>query len=395
MADAPRKRRWPLILAAFAVLLAFAGWWVDRQLEPTRLTATVLARAGAALGLEFTIDGTPEYALRPEPRLVLPKLTVRQPGAAAPLLTAVRAEISLPWDTITGGDSLVITRIELEKPQVDLDALLEWQSTQPPSNGETPSLTRGVSIRDGRVSYGNWLIDRLDMDLDRFERSEPLTLKLAASAVTEGFEIEFDSTMSIDRLAYSTSGKIAADGTTSFGGETASFSLESQNCGYHRVPLDVVPPQEVINCQELTFKGESPLPTFEAAIVSLGRGRLGLEAEISANGWMRDWPTDWPALPAPLAGTPTQFELRYAAPPDSAASILAKLSWGETKADVSFVMDDVLAWLDSGNSAPLPPLLGTVSTPSLEISGATLEGVTVQIEEDAPADADAEAQPKP
>ena len=43
MADAPRKRRWPKIVAALAVLLAIGAWWVDRQLEPQRLTAQVLA----------------------------------------------------------------------------------------------------------------------------------------------------------------------------------------------------------------------------------------------------------------------------------------------------------------------------------------------------------------
>ena len=146
MADAPRKRRWPWVLAVFVAVAGLAAVWVDRQLEPTRLTATVLARAGEAMGLEFSIDGTPEYALRPEPRLVLPGLKVRQPGAAAPwLLRAERAEVSLPWDTITGGGSLVITRVQLQRPELDLTALSAWQASRPPSSGpfELPAFTDG------------------------------------------------------------------------------------------------------------------------------------------------------------------------------------------------------------------------------------------------------------
>jgi len=51
-----------------------------------------------------------------------------------------------------------------------------------------------------------------------------------------------------------------------------------------------------------------------------------------------------------------------------------------------FVLAEMMTWLDAGDAAPLPPLAGTLSTPSMEVAGATLEGVTIQIEEDAPAE---------
>ena len=54
MTDAPRKRRWPKILAIFAALALLAAWWVDRQLEPTRLASTVLSALGESQGLELT-----------------------------------------------------------------------------------------------------------------------------------------------------------------------------------------------------------------------------------------------------------------------------------------------------------------------------------------------------
>ncbi|MBW8367168.1 MAG: hypothetical protein K0M70_04835, partial [Arenimonas sp.] len=97
-----QRRRWPWMLAVFALLLVAGAWWVNRQLEPNRLTATVLGRLGTSLGLELSIDGTPEYALRPEPRLVLPNLVVRQPGGAAPRQHAPRPQVSVPGATLTG-----------------------------------------------------------------------------------------------------------------------------------------------------------------------------------------------------------------------------------------------------------------------------------------------------
>ena len=95
MAASPRARRWWKIAAVAAVLSALLAWWVNRQLEPSRLTALVLDRAGKSLQLDISFSGQPDYALRPEPRLRVPKLSVRAPGGKE-FLFAERAEISLP-----------------------------------------------------------------------------------------------------------------------------------------------------------------------------------------------------------------------------------------------------------------------------------------------------------
>ena len=42
-----------------------------------------------------------------------------------------------------------------------------------------------------------------------------------------------------------------------------------------------------------------------------------------------------------------------------------------------------MAWLNAGSAgSPLPPLAGTLSTPRVEIAGATLEGVEVELGEE-------------
>jgi hypothetical protein len=41
----------------------------------------------------------------------------------------------------------------------------------------------------------------------------------------------------------------------------------------------------------------------------------------------------------------------------------------------------VQAWVDGGMQEPLPPLDGSLRTPLLEIAGARLEGVSVEIDD--------------
>ncbi|WP_146908870.1 hypothetical protein [Arenimonas daejeonensis] len=385
MTEPARKRRWPKFLAAFAVLMLIGAWWVDRQLEPVRLASTVLARLGEATGLELSFEGTPEYALRPEPRLLLENFDARVPGSATPLFRARRLEVSLPWATVWGGP-IVITRIDLDGPTLDLDALNTWLASQPESSGELPVLSRGASVRDGTMLWGEWRIDGLVLDLDRFESGMPLTLELAGRGTSDTIELQLESTIAIEKLGQSTGAKVEAQGRIQFDGVDAPFVVTT-DCNYHK--LD----NEALSCGDLFFRSESPLPTFKADIASIGRRGKSENIEIDADGWMRDWPQDWPALPAPMAGKPTHFDFAYAGPIDMTADWKVKLDWEDSHATAEFTLQNVLAWLDAGNAAPLPPLQATVTAPSIEIAGATLQGVKIIIEEDAPEEPAAEVEP--
>lgn len=383
MADAPRKRRWPLILAVIAVLLAFAAWWVDRQLEPTRLTATVLARAGAALGLEFTIDGTPEYALRPEPRLVLPKLTVRQPGAAAPLLTAVRAEVSLPWDTITGGDSLVITRIALQRPVLDLAALADWQATRPEAPFELPTLTKGLQVEDGSVIGANWRIDALGLELPGLRPDESARLAAAGVFTQAATRLDFDITAALATAGLASDFEFAGTGRLRSDGLDVPWTLAADgrfDAGGETTQLAIA---------ALALASKSPVPDMDAK----GQAGFGETTRINLQGTIKQWPEGWPVLPAPLSAStsPLAYTVAYDGAGDFSAPVALVVLRDETRFEGRFVVDDMTGWIDAGDTAPLPPLVGTLSTTSLEISGATLEGVSIQIEEDAPA----EPEPQP
>lgn len=383
MADAPRKRRWPLYLAVFAVLLALAAWWVDRQLEPTRLTATVLARAGAALGLELTIDGTPEYALRPEPRLVLPNLTVRQAGAAAPLLTAARAEVSLPWDTITGGGSLVITRIALERPVLDLAALADWQATRPAAPFELPTLTKGLHVQDGAVIGGDWRVDGLRLELPELRDGGPARLAASGAFTQAANRLDFDASAGLSTAGLASDFEFAGKGQLRGEGLDVPWTLAADG------RFDASGEATQLAIAALALASQSPVPDLDAK----GQATFGDTASVELQGSIRQWPEGWPVLPAPMSAStsPLSYVVTYEGAGDFSAPLGLAVTRDETRFEGRFVLADIAGWVDAADAALLPPMVGTLSTPRMEVAGATLEGVSIQIEEDAPA----EAEPQP
>ncbi|PZO09651.1 MAG: hypothetical protein DCF27_05295 [Lysobacteraceae bacterium] len=371
------------MLAILAVLLAAGGWWVNRALEPNRLTALVLERAGNTLGLELTINGTPEYALRPEPRLVLPNLTVRQPGAAAPLLTAVRAEVSLPWDTITGGESLVITRIALQRPALDLAALSDWQASRPPAPFELPTLTDGLHVQDGSVVGGSWRLEALQLDLPELRNGEPVRAAAAGRFSQAETVVEFDITANLATASLASDYELAGKGQLRSDGLDVPWVLATAgrfDSGDKATRLDV---------SALVLTSQSPLPNLDAS------GHVVFADAVSASfkGTIKEWPEGWPTLPAPMSAStsPLAYTITYEGADDFSAPVALAVVRDETRFEGRFVVAEVTTWIDAAAATPLPPLVGTLSTPSVEIAGATLEGVSIQIEEDAPA----EPEPKP
>ncbi|MFY2765446.1 hypothetical protein [Arenimonas sp. MALMAid1274] len=377
-----RRRRWPWVLAVLAVLAGVAAWWVDRQLEPTRLTATVLQRLGDSLGLELRIDGSPEYALRPEPRLVLPGLTARQPGAARPLLSAARAEVSLPWDTILGGESLVITRVQLDQPLLDLAALSAWQATRPESPFELPTFTDGVYVNDGSVVGDGWRIGGLSLSLPRLAPDEAADAEVAFIYSGDGTTLDFEGRLAIAKASLQSDFSAGGNGRLRMDAVDAPMTLDLGGS------FDASTDTTLLTLDSITLDSQSPLPSFKAS----GEARFGDRLGFKLAGQLQAWPEDWPALPEPLSTSeaPFDFSLAYEGDTDLADPLSLRLVQDQTRLDTELAVPEVLAWLDKASASPLPPLVGRMETPQLSVGGATLEGVRVRIEEDAPAAAPAQ-----
>lgn len=413
MAEAapPRRRRWPRILGVIAVLVVVAGIVVDRQLEPTRLATTVLSRLGPTLGLELTFDGEPEYSLRPEPRLVLPGFKARQPGAAVPLLTAERAEVSLPWDTITGGDALVITRVELAKPVLNLAALAAWQATRPDTPFELPTLTKGLEVDGGTVLGDGWELSALDvalpelrsggkLDADlsgRFTRgttSADFTAVLAMASAGRVSPIELhlelpESSGSLNRLPLAmdvtgdldasgdivrlSGGRIDADGQVSVDGEKVPWRLVS------RIDARSGGGTTTATLVDSVFDSRPPLPDLAFA----GRVELADTLRVGLGGAIPRWPEGWPTLPPPLSRSrPMAFSLSYDGATDISDPLRLRLARDATRLDTRLVLPELLAWMDRDGASPLPPLDGTLDTPELVVGAFTLQGVHVEFDDD-------------
>lgn len=342
-----RARVWLIALATLALLLLAGVWLIGRLLQPERLTPLLLGRIGGELGLVLTVERPADYALRPEPRLVLFGLSAREPGGDTPLLRAERVQLALPWSTLTGGEP-VITRVVMESPVLDLPALQAWIETRPPSDAplRVPTFTDGIAVEDGRVLGDGWSVGAIALSLPTLAAGEPSALSL--------------------------------DGTIRSGDTAMPFAFELA-----ATPRDTA---DGIAFDALAIRSDSPspLPAFEAS----GELAYGGGFAFDLHGTLTHWPADWPPLPAPYAESeaPLRFSMAYRGAANLTAPITAEFARDELRAQSRFILSELLAWLDDG-ATPLPPLTGTANAPVLEIEGVRLEGIRIEADDETAPDA--------
>lgn len=344
------RKRWPMVLAIVSALMLLAIWLGGRLLQPERVTAFVLDAISRASGLQISVTQPADYAFRPEPRLRLSGVQVRMPGETRSMLDIGTLDISLPWDTLFGGEP-VIRSLAIADAQADVARLGDWLASRPESSGPVtwPVLEDGLQISRSLIIGTGWQVRLNSLTLPRFAMDSSLDLGIDGN---------------VQRNASSDS-PAATDWP---------FALR----------LVALPRQLTSNLSlevsALQLDAASPLPSVKAH----GGAAFGTSSTLILDGELADWPEAWPPLPQPMATshTPLTFQLKAGGTGRADLELTASLSRDQTVLNLQLQLAQLQAWLDAEPGSPLPPITGTLQTDRLDIEGNTLEGVRISIEPD-------------
>lgn len=305
------KRRLRLALLGLAGVLV-AGLvallvTVYLLLQPERFTAMLQEQARGA-GLELSLANPASPTLFPRPALELQGLTLTAQGASMPILLAANGRLALPWRTLFGGPT-VISRLEIDAPRVDLDALQAWLSSLPAGPANAPNIPRidtGVRIARGTIVRGNQLLLR-DFALDagsllsgqpfplvisaKDAGGTPMQLSLTATPQIRGNVLQLGN---IDlELTRGTSLSMHLSGQARWHGAadaaaTLAGSLEEADAGRYEISLQLTPANQS-DPLLLALKLDGPGNHMDLRLPPLGVARW----------WSRIGNTEGPQLTVP------------------------------------------------------------------------------------------------
>ena len=418
------KRRFAIALVVVVVLLLLAAAALRWAISPQVLGPRMMALAGQATGLELDAEQF-DYRLRGTPQLVVRGMTARLPGGAEPLLEAERVFVSVPWSTLRSrGANLLITRIEIDDPRVQLQPTLSWWAQRPRGDGPLPTLAEGLHVRQGQLQADGWAIEDLSIQLPRFAPQARLGADVSGRYLAETLRAPFRLHVAMTRPE--TGAGIGVAGTFTLQAERwelparavlstrleelpagAGFGLAGlrASASAQHVTADQTSPFALGLAGEGTFAGGTL--TLDPAAIALrgqnliprlhGRGHLavGQQLALAMMGEIERWPSAWPTLPAPFddPDTPLPFELTYRGAPNLDEPLQLQLARDQARFEGRLRLPEVLAWMDGiASGSPLPPLEGRLVAPHVDIAGASLHGVEITIQDDS---GQAQAEPQP
>jgi hypothetical protein len=405
-------RRLALLAALLLAFVLVAGW----LLQPRRAVGFLLGRAGNALGLGIAF-GDAGYRLRGTPQLVVDDLVAREPGAGTPILRAKRVLLAVPWSTLRArGADLTVERVELDAPAFDLPAFQHWQATRAPSETRIPTLTDGLRIRDGIVANDDWRIEGLAVDVAELHPERLLRMRVRGRYLDPPLSVPADLAIAVAnpvRLAKGAASGVAGVGALDFAGDGWRVPAKATLSGPLRLGRDSVLVKPVSFGMAARYESAStqlpfvlglhgPMAFNDAtwrvvpmqAVLRGGdrvpdlRGRgslsLGRQLKLHLGGEIAAWPAGWPALPSPLSqsASPLPFALDYTGRMDLADVVALRLQRDDTRFDGRFRIADATEWANAkSRGSLLPPLSGRLGTPRIDIAGATMEGVEVELDD--------------
>lgn len=366
------KRIWT-VLAIFATVLAIAAWWVNKQLEPTKLTNTVLGKIGEELNLKFEFSGKPSYAMKPEPRLVLPNLQVRSPIDNKIFLSAKRVEVSLPWSTILG-DTPHVTRLEAIEPTIDLPGLLAWQATRPAKPFEVPTFTDGLEISNGQLIDTNYAIKKIQLSLPHLEDKKPIEAEVSGEFAQDNTKISFSGPLTIANATLSSNYSLKSKGELQLGQQKHPYQISTEG------KFTSLEKSFDIENKTVVWTSASPLPNLQGTL----NLSIGDSLKLESKGVLAEWLKDWPVLPAPMNKQTKNipYEIHYQGKLNFSDAFNLNLQLDKSRFSSALKMPELQTWLDKTNAAPLPPLQGNFEAPLIQLDGVSLEGVSIEITPD-------------
>jgi hypothetical protein len=149
-------------------------------------------------------------------------------------------------------------------------------------------------------------------------------------------------------------------------------------------PLRIVDGNATLSPAGVALRGDGTTPTLVPTLDARGALSLGQRLILRLDGTLPHWPEAWPALPPPISTStsPLSFALRYDGRSDLSDTTGLSLRRDAMAFDGRLRLHAVLDWLAQAGGSPLPPLDGTLRAPRLEISGATLEGVDITLDDE-------------
>ena len=420
-----QRRRWPRRLLALAALLVVGAIVVTHYLQPAQLTALILARASSSLHLELHVTGPGSYALRPEPRLVLPGLSAGVPGGA-PFFRSKQVELALPWDTLRGRGT-DISSIVLKSPDIDLPGLKSWLATRPPRTApfKFPTLTRGLRIDDGLLRGSTWRIEHLDAALPSLVDGKLASLDASGGFVrgarASKFALSFTATpagagngLRIDHahVALKSDGElpsldaagsmIANDdfaldvrGTMQRMPTSWAESIDSSFAKPGDTPFSIVVGDGVSipvagNAAASAHPGLLLQFAFgdarrQPTLVLSGVENSGEAIDATLHGQLSRWPDAWPGFAPALESNaaPIVFDASYHGSIFLGEPITFDIKRAGATLQGRLRIADVRAWIRRRFDTFLPPMEATLRAPQIDAGGMQLRGVQMDIHDDA------------
>ena len=349
-----RRRRWPWLLGAAVLLLALAAAWLARLLEPERLSALLLREAAQRTGLALAVAEPADVSFWPDLHIELSGLQASTGRDGAPMLTVAAVDLVLPWSALLRREAR-IQALRLREPVLDRAQLAHWLEARPASTGaawELPELSASLVVIDGSVvapdSPASWQLRGLMLETSpllpgrRFEAEGSAQLQMGEDNWSGRFEFATVPESGGGALLLDPLHLVVRD---------ADGALLADAVGHLRAG-----PRDALSVA-LTVE----LGTMPAALA----GPLGT--------------TD--------AAAPASVALAYQGTTAWAGELRVEARHAGTVAEFRGVPDELLEWWAGDPRTPLPPGEGRASLPTIELEGARLEGIELQLRGSAAPDA--------